>query len=358
MNQTRSPVSRWALRCLALLFVLLVIDQITLRVLVQSDRIFGYPLLPYYPPEFEDSAPSSLTELVPDQDLGWRLATVDEGGSLEFDWTGGRLGASSLAPRKRPGVRRVLLIGGSATLAADLGNDETFAAKLSATDPTCEVINFSTPLHGVDQALLRLRSNGFRLEPDEIWLAFEGSTALVATTRYLPLVRRQASEAFLKPRFRLNHENELELLPVPDSSLRETRARYLDELASTEMWASHPGLFAIPGLGEEFFFTKFAASLALNQKLERDSQLVDSRSESFRTLIALFNQLEHEVTRTGARLRVLLIRDTDDALFTDTLRSHGFEVIELTLSTRGAESTKAHHANIAISLQLLLAKDR
>lgn len=380
MIQAGSPSRRLVVRGLAVLLALLVLDQIALRVLVQSDRIFGVPLLPYFSFEFKAEQIAPEVPVVFDQELGWRLAKPDEGGDITLDWTGARLGAGPLPARKKPGVTRILLLGGSIALGSHLPNEATFAAMLDMRSQQYEVINFSTPLYGLDQSLLRLRADGFALRPDEVWLAFEPETALVATTRYLPLVRRTTGENLFKPRFQLHAADELALLPTPGPTEAEAEsvihdhARYLAEFAPTEMWASNRGPFAIPGLGEQFFLTKFVASQLLSRQFERDMRLADSESLAFRTLVALAVQLEQEVSRNGVRLRVLMLpnkatvtrnvflSEPQHTLFANELRSYGLEVIEFALSPNDSEHEDAwfdaDHEHVSYSLQRVLAQDR
>lgn len=338
-ERLKSPWRAALRNCALVLLALLILDQIALRVLVKEDRIFGRRLAPYAPPIFAQAdVEPAYVEF--DEELGWRLAS---GGKVELDWSGGRLGRTSLQKRKSPESTRIVALGGALTLAPELEKEETYVALLDAAVAGREIVNLSTPLYGLDQILMRLRERALSLEPDEIWIAFEPGTALVGTTRYLPLARRTQPEGWFKPRLARTEGGELQRLAIPDD--REAwlagGERYREEFAPSELWASEFGFFEVPGWAESTLLTKWLATLEIEARLSRDERLVDPESEAFQTLVAIALEIDREVTSHGARLRFLLLPDREvtqrtEALgipeytaFGNELRSYGFEVHDL-----------------------------
>jgi hypothetical protein len=76
----------------------------------------------------------------------------------------------ALGPRRpADGSRRVIVLGDSIAFGAGVGDEETFARRLDAVS-SVEVANLAVSGFGIDQALLRLESEGFALAPDVVVL--------------------------------------------------------------------------------------------------------------------------------------------------------------------------------------------
>ena len=126
----------------------------------------------------------------------------------------GLRGEKTPAPRPAPGMTRVLVLGDSFTFGEDVGDHETYVARLDRALPRTEVLNFGVHGYGHDQMLLLFRETGQRYAPDVVVLGF------VYDDIYRNLVDFRD---FAKPRFELS-EGELVLRNVPVPSPEEVAA--------------------------------------------------------------------------------------------------------------------------------------
>jgi hypothetical protein len=163
-----------------------------------------------------------------DATKGWRIRP----GRWEFAGrpvtanSRGVRGGVEYAPGRRPGVRRVVVVGDSFTFGEGVGDDETYPARLQARlGPGVEVINLGVHGYGHDQMLIHLRAEGVRYEPD-----------LVVLGHYADDVARNglSFRDYAKPRFALR-DGSLVLTgsPVPPPGrvlAREAFRSHLSEL--------------------------------------------------------------------------------------------------------------------------------
>lgn len=110
-----------------------------------------------------------------DPDLGWI-----PGPNLDrFRYEGAELSTNSRSFRgpseytpKKSGKTRIVTVGDSFMFGQCLDDDETITAQLERLLPDTEVINLGVMGYGHGQMLLRLRRDGFPLEPDLVLLGF------------------------------------------------------------------------------------------------------------------------------------------------------------------------------------------
>jgi hypothetical protein len=154
-----------------------------------------------------------------DPTKGWALRPgrwAFPGGTVTANSRGIR-GEAEHAPGRRPGVRRVVVVGDSFTFGEGVGDDETFPARLQARlGPRVEVINLGIHGYGHDQMLIHLREEGLRYEPDLVILGY-----------YAGDVRRNALafRDYAKPRFVLQEDGSLVLMGSPVPSIHRVLAR-------------------------------------------------------------------------------------------------------------------------------------
>lgn len=145
-----------------------------------------------------------------DADLGF----VPAAGLSGQRYQGARISTNSAHMRgtreysvERTEAARVVVIGDSYTFGQCANDDETYPAVMEATLPNAEVLNLGVMGYGQDQALLRLRRDGFRYRPDIVVFGF-----------YRSDMRRNvvSFQSLPKPRFRLTDSGlVLENVPVP-----------------------------------------------------------------------------------------------------------------------------------------------
>jgi len=161
---------------------------------------------------------------VPDPVLGWRpkpgirVRSV-EPGSYDVTVTttaDGLRGRQAIARERTPGTPRIAVFGCSQTFGSGVEDDETFSARLAASLPDVEVLNFGVHGYGTDQMLLRWERDGVGYAPDVVVLAFA----------YYHLDRNiTAFRFYAKPRFVEEPGGELRLegvpVPAPDVLARD-----------------------------------------------------------------------------------------------------------------------------------------
>jgi hypothetical protein len=106
------------------------------------------------------------------------------------------------AVERRPGRRRVLLLGDSITFGYRVSDEATFAAHLEAARPDLEVLNFGVEGYGTTQELLRLQRDGLRYRPDVVVLNVCIENDPVDNWRSANLYEEQHAQ----PYFRLEHD--------------------------------------------------------------------------------------------------------------------------------------------------------
>ena len=152
--------------------------------------------------------PREFVELDPE------LGFVPAAGLSDYEYQGSRVSTNSdhmrgrrEYPVERTGASRVVVVGDSFTFGQCANDDETYPAVMEATLPNAEVLNLGVMGYGQDQALLRLRRDGFRYRPDVVVFGFHKSNM----ERNLLAFRDYG-----KPRFRMTDSGlALENVPVP-----------------------------------------------------------------------------------------------------------------------------------------------
>jgi hypothetical protein len=102
---------------------------------------------------------------------GWALKPNLRGPRLNSNSRGVR-GVAEHGDTKAPGTTRIVVLGDSFTFGEDVGDDETYSARLQQSMPRTEVINLGVHGYGHDQMLVYLREEGIRYRPDVVVLGF------------------------------------------------------------------------------------------------------------------------------------------------------------------------------------------
>lgn len=145
-----------------------------------------------------------------DPDLGWVPAANLDGIVLE----GAAIGTNSQGmrgkreiPTARTGAPRIAMTGDSFTFGQCVVDADTFPAQLERLLPGSEVLNLGVMGYGHDQALLRLRRDGFPYRPDVAVLGFHKDDVHR---------NRLTFREYGKPRFSFDGERlELTNVPIP-----------------------------------------------------------------------------------------------------------------------------------------------
>lgn len=108
----------------------------------------------------------------------------------------------------------IAAFGDSFTYGAEVDADEAWPFLLDEQLPDAEVLNLGVPGYGLDQAYLRYRLDGERLQPDIVLMGFILEDAERNTTPFRPFAFARTSVPLGKPRFVLEGDK-LTLLPNP-----------------------------------------------------------------------------------------------------------------------------------------------
>ncbi len=128
-------------------------------------------------------------------------------------------GGQEFALDKPPQITRIVVLGDSFTFGEEVGDDETFSARLQRLIPNSEILNLGVHGYGHDQMLLYLQEEGVRYKPDIVLLGFMPDD----------MERNVLSfRDFAKPRFGLKDgglERLSGLIPRPEEMLAQEKWR-------------------------------------------------------------------------------------------------------------------------------------
>lgn len=330
-------------RVLVLALALLVLDQIVQYTVLRDGFFLGRRVAPFDPPVFNARQREHLarvdaviagriraSDTLFDPDLGWcpipgQARPVD---LCVYDWAGCRVCNAPLARERDRTVRRVVATGGSFTLGAEVEGPDSWVGRLDSR-ADLEVANLAVGGYGLDQALLRLRRDGRRLEPDEVWIGFLPAGVERITTHFPPLAHHWSSLAAFKPAFRLDAGGELELVPSPARTFAD-HARLLSDqhaliaaIGGSDHWIlRRPAAYAPRGSS---WLHRLACGRLLLTWLEAGGRepaelLGGSDRSTFLLARALFEELDREARSMGAALRVLVLPAQSDLRWT---KEHG-----------------------------------
>lgn len=209
--------------------------------------------------------------------LGWRPkpGARSRDGLYRYDSRGLRVGDPP-PPRTAPAVR-IALFGDSFTQGNDVGHEQSWGSllerRLAELGVQAEVLNFGVPGYGMDQAYLRWREEGRRLNPDVVVFGFQPENA----RRNLNLVRAIYTFSgfpFTKPRF-VRSADSLALVNSP--VLPPTRISGV--LADFHRWPERRYEGAIDEKDYRGGFLDFSAAARVLREYARDNRVSRYRRE-------------------------------------------------------------------------------
>lgn len=323
---------RWKAGALLALLVAVGLDQVLTRAALADGMFLGVPVAPFDPPLFSPSQVRAFERIRAqlagkeprsgkfDPELGWCNKPDSGFGEFRYDWAGARIGTEPLARERAPGVRRIVAVGCSMTHGEEVGARETWCARVDAALPEIEVANLGVAAYGSDQALLRLRRDGFALRPDEVWLGILPQAALRTTTFFRPILDHWSLDVAFKPRFELGAGGELELRQNPVQSYEDIEVLLTDQRAllaaldGRDPWvARSPAAYA--PRGSDWRHHSFAGRLWLTFDEKRGREIAnafDPRHPFGRLYTAIVVAMQRECAERGVRLRVLLLPGRED----------------------------------------------
>jgi hypothetical protein len=380
---------RVALRSAVVLAAMAAADWTLQRVVLEDGVFLERRIAPFDPPLFSPSQRAALQQLQRDVadppkratkfdvELGWCNPPNSGFGEFRYDWAGARIGVGPLERGQLPGTRRIVAVGCSMTHGEEVGARESWCARVDALLTRAEIANLGVAAYGLDQALLRLRRDGWPLEPDEVWLGVLPQAALRVTTLFRPLLDHWSLDVAFKPRFRLNAAGTLELVPNPVQDLADAarmlgdQRLLLDALSGNDPWVARAPLAYAPR-GSSWTHRSFAARLVLTarERTGRDVEACfDGESEFARLFDAIVRTMERECTERGVAFRVLVLPGLADLQqrgsagrgywedWVERLRASGLDVVDLAsaLSSKGGDlaglfAPAGHYTSVASEL--------
>jgi hypothetical protein len=351
-------------RACLVLAILVLCDQLAQWTVLSDGVLFGRRIAPFDPPLFTDAQRERLVELreavagesealarsIFDPELGWAPRPEQSQGETSFDWSGSRMGFEELPRERTIGVRRVVAVGCSYTLGAEVADREAWPALVDHARADLEIANLAMGGYGLDQALMRFVRDGRQLHPDVVWLGILPSAALRVTTCFPPILSHWNQVLAFKPRFFLDEKGELQLVRSAASTRAETlhlledQRALVDAIGATDTWVRRAPLAYAPMHGSwTHYFAATRLALTWQESLGREPAiwLSDKKSEIYALLRAIVLRLDKEARDTGADLAILFLPSREDLTqvdaqghaywdaFRDDLASIGFRCLDL-----------------------------
>jgi len=320
-------------KLLVLLLVVLLLDQLILYTALADGFFLGRWVAPFDPPLFTEQQEDYLHRIrlaiesgegpgeasLFDPELGWCPPKGLTSGLYEHDWAGCRVGTAPLPPTRAEGAKRIVAIGGSFTLGAEVPGPDSWVARLDEHEGI-ELANLGVSGYGIDQALLRLRRDGAPLEPDEVWLGLMPSAIERITTQFPPISAHWSSVAAFKPLFLLDEAGVPELVPSPVQSFADydrllgDQAALFAALRDSDTWVRRcPAAFEPRGSSWSHWFAATRLALTWLESGGRDPAGFLAAGHPVRELArALLEQLEREAEALGATLRIVVVPARSD----------------------------------------------
>ncbi len=346
------------------LAILLACDQVAQWTAFSDGFLFGRRIAPFDPPLFTSAQLARLADLraaaageraalahsIFDPELGWAPRPNASEGETSFDWSGARMGFEELAHERVEGVRRVVALGCSYTLGAEVADREAWPALVDHAHADLEIANLAMGGYGLDQALLRYKRDGRQLRPDVLWLGLLPGAALRVTTCFPPILSHWNQVLAFKPRFFLDETGELVLARSAAHTHAETlhlledQRALVDAIGGSDLWMQRsPLAYAPEGSSWTHFFAATRVALTWQESRDREPApwLSDKQGELYALLRALVLRLDREARESGADLSILFLPSREDLAqidaqghaywhaFRDDLASIGFRCLDL-----------------------------
>jgi len=236
-----------------LLLILLVLEGMSLlglktldmvmpstNILPKTDEIYEAQSL-YTEKLLQSQKGDKVSVLILDADLGWRYRENFTSSRDQINTQGVRSNReyAEVAPDD---MTRIAVFGDSFAYGSEVSNADTWTSQTEAIYPDLELLNYSVPGFGTDQAYLRYLRDGRALAPQVVIIGF----APVNLRRAVNVYRRFISieeHPLVKPRFILNEKDNLELVENPykgESDYRRLLAtpQLVQELGQHDYWYS------------------------------------------------------------------------------------------------------------------------
>jgi len=302
--------------------------------LIRDGLLFGYPLPPFgaltHPKQrawlegLAREETDGIGRFDPELGWSWRPSSSVEGGRFHTNSIGAR-GQREYAPTPAEGSLRVLFFGDSFTFGDEIPDKATFQEILEGRQPHVEAINFGVSAYGTDQAWLRYRRVGRELQADVVCIGLMLENIGRNVNRYRPLWNTRTGFCGAKPRFYLDAEEDLQLVPQPFPT-REVLLeallgdRLIGRIAEHEYWLGKPHVWT----GRYSSLGRILAGILAEFERTPRKLWRDLAGEPFRVTLAVLEGFHREALADGARAAPVLIFPSRGALSDHALKGRSY----------------------------------
>jgi hypothetical protein len=250
-----------------------------------------------------------------DDTLGWRYRTGHANAENRINSQGLRSDREYL-PEPPEGVLRVAAFGDSFVYGNEVANDYAWPYLVESGFDEIEMLNYGVGGYGLDQALLRYRSDKNTLSPHVVLIGFIPDDI----RRVVNVYQRFASTnngIFTKPRFALAADGVLQLMPSPIKTLEDWRP-IIDEPGTVREWGRHDQWYE-PLVYENPLYDVSASVRLLstawirldNRYFDRDRLFVSDQfnpaATAFKLQMAIFRSFVAEAAANGSHALILFL---------------------------------------------------
>lgn len=274
-------------------------------------------------------ADPDAARLAPDPDLGW----IRRGDEIN---AAGMRDDRMYSPEPAPGVLRISAFGDSFTYGSDVPLGENWTKRISAMQPSIEILNYGIGAYGLDQAYLRYLREGTRYNPDIVFIGYMSENLARNVNVFRGFYTSSYRDFFFsKPRFRLDNDT-LALVPNPLRTiadyrrLRENQEAVLGEMGRNDFhFAGHYGSGPF-----DFSPTVRLGKVAMGiieqrsrKGIFRKNGRYEPESEAYTLTVAIFDEFYRKVLENGALPVIIVLPDIEDQKRSRAGRSRRYEIL-------------------------------
>jgi hypothetical protein len=238
-------------------------------------------------------------------------------------WQSNNIGAREAAPTPEqapPGPERWLLVGESFAHGSSLPTHQGWASVVEEGSPSLDVVNLAVDGYSMAQAYLRYRSFANRLEHQGVMLMFVPDVDLWRDVNTLRTLGEPWKVQAVMPRFVIDGEGSLELVPSPYSAAGELLAANADGLS--DRLRDHLRRFdrfyfpfehrEVPVVGRLVTVRLAAAAYGRYARGSLRRQLREPGSEALRVSRAVFAALHSKAAAHNRQFLLLVLPTAND----------------------------------------------
>lgn len=254
-----------------------------------------------------------------DPDLGW-VTTPGVATRWEAINQGGERAEREYAQGAPSGVVRIAAFGDSFVHGDEVTTEQAWPTVLERLQPGIEVLNFGVGGYGIDQAMLRFSSAGVALRPDVVLVGLIADDVLRGVNVFRPFLAPTTGQVLAKPRYVLDGDGALRLLPNPLRSVDDYRALLADPsrlraVAAHDLYAP-PASDAGPldALAAVRLVKLLAATLGRAGNVLPESRIAQlgADEEPVRLAVATLAEFVARIRRAGAEPLLVILPDLGD----------------------------------------------